>query len=219
MVLACDSCGGLGRKPGDVMAIDPYFVGKFTVRVALLEVLASGATPVVISDGLCCEMEPTGKAIMRGIEDEIAVSGLKDVVITGSTEENFPTSMTGVGLTVLGYADKNSLRFKGGRPGDVALLAGKPAVGAEVDLSDDGCYANLSKLLSCPGVREIAPAGSKGISHEACLLAELHGMSFVPGAPGIDLSASAGPATCAVAMCAPEAAGDFPGFTVIGTFE
>ena len=90
-VLACDSCGGVGRKAGDVMPADPYFVGKFTVRVALLEVMASGARPVVVADGLCCEMQPTGEEILRGIADEINICGLRDVVLTGSTEENFPT--------------------------------------------------------------------------------------------------------------------------------
>ncbi|MDR1510368.1 MAG: hypothetical protein LBS53_12105 [Synergistaceae bacterium] len=219
MVLACDSCGGLGLKEGDVMAIDPYFVGKFTVRVALLEVMASGARPIAVSDGLCCEMNPTGRAIVRGIEDEIAVCGLKDVILTGSTEENFPASMTGVGITVLGCADKDGLRFGNGRPGDIALLAGKPAMGSAVDLSNDLCYANLARLLDFTGAVEIVPVGSKGILYEANMLAGLHGLSFKPKACGVDLSASAGPATCIVAICRQEAAGEFPDFTVIGAFE
>ena len=219
MVLACDSCGGLGFKPGDVMSCAPYLVGKFTVRVALLEVMASGARPIVVSDGLCCEMNPTGKGIMRGIEDEIAVCGLSGVMLTGSTEENFPTSMTGIGLTVLGIAEKGGLRFGTGQPGDMALLAGTPSVGSEVDTSDDGCYAKLARLLDCEDVVEIVPAGSKGIMYEANLLAELHGLSFIPQACGVDLSASAGPATCIVAMCRPETAREFPDFTEIGTFK
>jgi hypothetical protein len=219
MALACDSCGGLGLKPGDVMSFDPYIVGKFTVRVTLLEVMASGARPIVISDGLCCEMNPTGEGILRGIKDEIAVCGLSGVMLTGSTEENFPTSMTGVGLTVLGIAEKGELRFGTGRPGDVALLAGTPAVGSGVDLSDDSCYAKLARLLDCRGVAEIVPVGSKGIMYEANLLAELHGFSFTPKTCGVDLSASAGPATCIVAMCHPEAAREFPDFTEIGAFE
>jgi hypothetical protein len=219
MALACDSCGGLGFKPGDVMSCDPYIVGKFTVRVALLEVMASGARPIAVSDGLCCEMTPTGEAIMRGIEDEIALCGLKDVMLTGSTEENFPTSMTGVGLTVLGIAEKGELRFGAGQPGDVALLTGTPTVGSGVDTSDDSCYAKLAGLLDCRGVVEIVPAGSKGVLYEANLLAELHGLSFAPRESGVDLSASAGPATCIVAMCRPESANRFPDYTKIGVFE
>jgi hypothetical protein len=201
------------------MTFDPYFVGKFTLRVALLEVMASGARPIVVSDGLCCEMSPTGGEILRGIEDEISVCGLKDVVLTGSTEENFQTLMTGIGLSVLGYAEDAKLRFGSGRAGDAALLAGTPAVGSKVDLSDNSCYENLAGMLSCRDVVEIVPAGSKGILFEANLLAELHGLSFEPKAPGIDLSASAGPATCLVAMCRPEAANKFPNCAVIGAFK
>jgi hypothetical protein len=201
------------------MKIDPYFAGKFTVRVALLEVMASGAEPAVISDGLCCEMDPTGKAILRGMEDEIALCGLKDVMMTGSTEENFPSSMTGIGLTVLGFAEEGELRFGTGMRGDIALLAGTPAMGAKVDISDNSCYTNISRLLACENVIEIVPAGSKGILYEANLLAELHGLSFRPKAGVVDLSASAGPATCIVAICRPEAAREFPDFTEIGAFE
>ena len=143
---------------------------------------------------------------------------MSGVTLTGSTEENFPASMTGIGLTVLGIAEKDELRLGSGRPGDAALLAGMSAVGSGVDLSDDSCYAKLARLLDCGEVAEIVPAGSKGIMYEANLLAELHGLSFMPKTCGVDLSASAGPATCIVAMCRPEAAREFPDFTEIGAF-
>jgi hypothetical protein len=201
------------------MAIDPYFVGKFTVRVTLLEVMASGATPIVVSDGLCCEMNPTGESILRGIEDEIELCGLKDVTLTGSTEENFPTSMTGIGLTVLGSALGSELRFGTGRAGDIAMLAGTPAVGSGVDLSDNRCYRNLARMLECRDTVEIVPVGSKGILYEANLLADLHKLSFEPITSGVDLSASAGPATCIIAMCRPEAADLFSDYIAIGEFK
>jgi hypothetical protein len=200
------------------MAIDPYFVGKFTVRVGLLEVMASGARPVAVADGLCCEMSPTGEEILRGIADEIDICGLKDVLLTGSTEENFPTSMTGIGLTVLGCAEDRELRFGNGLPGDMAVLSGRPAVGSGVDLSDNRCYENLARLLGHPGVIEIVPVGSKGILYEANLLAGLHSLSFKPEDCGVDLSASAGPATCILAMCRPDAAREFPDYTPVGRF-
>jgi hypothetical protein len=218
VVLACDSSGGIGRKQGDVLPMDAYYVGKFTARVALLEVMASGATPLVVSDGLCCEMEPTGREVMRGIKDEIELCGGEDIILTGSTEENFPTSMTGLGLTVVGCADDGELRFWSGRPGDAILLIGSPAVGSGVNLTDDGCYKNLARLMSCRDVMEIVPVGSKGILYEARLLADLHGCSFAPEERDVDLRASAGPATCMIALCRHEGAAALADYPVIGRF-
>jgi selenophosphate synthetase-related protein len=198
--------------------VDAYYVGKFAARVALLEVMASGARPIVISDGLCCEMAPTGLEIMRGIEDEAGICGNKDITLTGSTEENFPTSMTGIGLTVIGYAADSELRFWSGRPGDVILLAGSPAVGAGVNLDDDSCYKNLARLMRDDNVMEIVPVGSKGILYEAQLLAELNGCSFAPEDNDVDLLASAGPATCMIALCRHECAAVFADYPLIGRF-
>jgi hypothetical protein len=200
------------------MPVDAYYVGKFAARVALLEVMASGATPMVISDGLCCEMEPTGLEIMRGIEDEVELCGNKGITLTGSTEENFPTSMTGIGLTVIGYAEDSELRFGSGRPEDAILLVGTPAVGAGVDLSDDSCYKNLARLMGVDDVMEIVPVGSKGILYEARLLAELNGCSFAPEGSDVDLLASAGPATCMIALCRREGAAILADYPVIGRF-
>ena len=120
---------------------------------------------------------------------------------------------------MIGYAKESELRFGNGRPGDIALLAGMPAVGAGVDLSNDRCYEDLARLLGCEGVVEIVPVGSKGILFEANLLAGLHALSFEPDAGGVDLSASAGPATCVIAICRPEAAADFPDYKTVGRFK
>jgi hypothetical protein len=216
--LACDSSGGIGRKRGDVLPVDAYYVGKFAARVALLEVMASGAAPIAISDGLCCEMEPTGLELLRGIKDEIELCGSKNIILTGSTEENFQTSMTGVGLTAVGYAEDCELRFGGGHPGDAILLAGSPAVGSGVNLDDNSCYKNLARLMGGDGVMEIVPVGSKGILYEARLLAKLHGCSFAPEERDVDLLASAGPATCMIALCRHEGAAILADYPVIGRF-
>jgi hypothetical protein len=41
MVIACDSCGSIGMKKYDVLKVPPFFTGKFTTKVALMEVLCS----------------------------------------------------------------------------------------------------------------------------------------------------------------------------------
>jgi selenophosphate synthetase-related protein len=104
-VISCDSLGAIGNKENDVLKVDEEIVGKTTVKVALSEVLCVGAKPLVISDTLSVEMDPTGQKILRGIKCELEENGLSDVVFTGSTEENFPTSITGIGITVIAKAN------------------------------------------------------------------------------------------------------------------
>jgi hypothetical protein len=87
-----------------------------------------------------------------------------------------------------------------------------------VNLTDDSCYKNLSRLMSCDDVMEIVPVGSKGILYETRLLAELNGCSFAPEERGVDLLVSAGPATCMIALCRREGAAVFADYPVIGRF-
>jgi hypothetical protein len=202
LVIACDSCGGIGVKEGDAFKLPPRIAGQFTARVALTEVLCSGAVPVTITNGVACEMDPTGREVILGIQDELRHAGLNDVVLTGSTEENFPTSMTALAITVVGVAQEGALKFGCAVRGDTLILLGHPCVGAEVDLESEGFYDQIRQLMSMPGVREIVPVGSKGVAFEAETLAALNGMSVVLNDTGIDYHKSAGPATCLLVLCA-----------------
>lgn len=205
LVIACDSCGGIGNKPGDVFWLPPYYAGKFTARVGLTEVLCSGATPIVIANAVSNEMNPTGMEIIRGIKDELASASLNEVALTGSTEENFETGMTSIGLTVIGNAADDKLHFYKAEAGDCLLLFGLPAVGAEVELDCKGFYPEIHYLLSVPEVRELVPVGSKGIGYEAEQLAALNGLGFTAYSSTVDMSRSAGPATCFLALCSESA--------------
>ena len=202
LVIACDTCAAVGEKKDDVLNLPTHYVGKFTSRVALTEVLCSGAKPVTLINGAANEMQPTAEAFIRGIQEELKNASITDIALTGSTEENFATSMTAVAVTVIGVASEDELKFKKASKGDKLVLLGYPKVGAEVDLDSIGFYAEINKLLSFTGVKEIVPVGSKGIAYEAENLALINGMiaSFydVP----VDLYKSAGPATCIVVLCA-----------------
>ena len=206
IVISCDSCGAVGQKPGDVLALPPRYVGKFTARVALTEVMCSGAVPVTISNSVACEMHPTGEEILTGVQDEIKNAGLSDIVVTGSTEENFETSMTALAVTVIGSAKAHDLRFGKASKSDKIILLGSPQVGAEVDLDSVGFYAEIRKLLSVPLVREIVPVGSKGVLYESEMLAKLNSAGFKLHDSDIDYLKSAGPATCLLVLCAGSAA-------------
>jgi hydrogenase maturation factor HypE len=53
LVIACDSCGGIGLKDQDVVKAPPFIVGKYTARVCLMEVFAVGAMPAAMTVNIC----------------------------------------------------------------------------------------------------------------------------------------------------------------------
>lgn len=206
IIIACDSCGGIGMKEGDCLNISTYDVAKLTVRVGLTEVMCSGAIPIVITNNVACEMNPTGKECIRGIKAELINAGLENISITGSTEENFKTVMTAMGISVIGIAEKNTLKFNKAFHKDKVVLIGTPQIGNEVSLESKGFYKSINYLLSLPNVREIVPVGSKGIKYEAKTLAQLNGMVFKAYDTDVDIYKSAGPSTCIIVLCSDETA-------------
>lgn len=205
LVIACDSCGGIGLKNADIFKMIPRYVAKFTARVALTEVMCSGAWPVTISNGVACEMKPTGEEMILGIQDELKNAGITDIVLTGSTEETFSTNMTALAITVIGTAKKSELKFRQATKGDRLILFGSPRVGAEVDLESTGFYAEIRRLLPMPEVKEMVPVGSKGVAYEAEMIAALNSAVFKPYKTKIDCVKPAGPATCMLVLCAESA--------------
>ncbi|MBS3976093.1 MAG: selenophosphate synthase [Syntrophomonadaceae bacterium] len=207
LVIACDSSGAIGPKKGDVIQVPGYLVGRLITRVALMEVMAAGARPVSIVDTLSVEMHPTGAAILRGVFDEAMAAGLNpEQVVTGSTEENIPTHQTAMGLTVIGLAGPGELRLGNALAGDLLICVGLPKVGHEVTLDDPMTMdlKILKTLLAVPGVNELLPIGSKGIAYEAGQLAETAGLTINwHKTETLDLTKSAGPATCLIAAVQP----------------
>ena len=216
LVVACDSCGAIGEKTGDVFKLPPRLTAKFTMRVALTEVLSSGALPVAAMNGVSCEMKPTGEETIIGIKEELKNAGITDIVLTGSTEENYTTCMTALAITVIGTAKESDLKFGQACIGDCLMLIGTPVFGSDVDLESVGYYADIRHMLPMQGVREIVPTGSKGIAYEANMLAALNNVSVDLHDTGIDYYKSAGPASCMLVLCDQAAAKEIPGM-VIGT--
>ena len=162
MVVSCDSCGGIGNKRNDVFKAPPYIVGKMTARVAILEVLCTGAKIITITDAVCNEMEPTGKEIIKGIKDELKDANIDKVVLTGSTEENFKTSATALGITAIGLVEKRKLKVNTIKEEAIIVSIGLPKVGDEIDLSGDKeiiDYKTIKELLNIDCVYEIVPVG------------------------------------------------------------
>jgi len=204
-VVACDSCGAVGEKQGDELKLPARLVAKLTARVALSEVICSGAKPIMIINGVANEMKPTGVQFIAGIREELANASIFDIALNGSTEENFATNMTALAITVIGACKESELKFGRAEKGDKFILLGEPKVGNEVDLEGVGLYDEIRQLLRLPQVREIVPVGSNGVAHEAKTLASLNGMAIEFRETKICYKKSAGPATCFVVLCAQSA--------------
>ena len=209
MVIACDSCGSIGMKEGDEFKVPSSIVGKFAARVPLMEVLASGAEVVSVTNAVCNEMEPTGREIIVGVKEEFKEAGISTIALNGSTEENFKTHATGVGVTVVGIAH-NSLRVNNVKEEALLVSIGTPKVGGEINLSqkdeDIADYSDIYKLLAHSEVYEIVPVGSKGILYEGELLAKNNLMELaLEKDTHIDLHKTCGPATVLIAALSKDA--------------
>jgi hypothetical protein len=201
--VACDSCGGVGSKKWDAYKVPPVYVGGFSARVVLLELICAGAKVVALTDNICNEMDNTGKEIIAGIKKELKAAGIEDVILTGSTEENFATVSTAVGMTAVGLADQKDLKVNSVRGEAVIISAGVPKVGKEIDLEGDSeiiDYKTLYGLLKNPSVYEIVPVGSRGIAYEAGQLALYNNLRcHINDDCGVDVQKSGGPETSVIA--------------------
>jgi hypothetical protein len=209
LVIACDSDGGIGPKPNDTVRCDAFVLGRFGARVPLMEVLASGARPLVLVDTLAVEMEPTGRRIIEGVKCEARLAGMDaDEVVTGSTEDNVPTTSTGIGVTVIGIAQEQQLRPGCSATGDVVVCVGIPKSAPQDEVAvDDPEIADIPTVVALghmPFVHDILPVGSHGIEFEAREMAKSAGLQFVL-APSlrVDVTKSAGPSTCVLVSLLP----------------
>lgn len=202
LVAACDSCGAIGMKELDEVQVPWQITGRYTARVALLEVLAVGAVPQMLTVSIANEPEPAGAEILAGVRDELKALKLPELPMAISTEKNMPTRQTGLGITTVGICEKTELRVARSQARDGVWCLGLPKVGAEIISADDPEILQghqLYQLLKVPEVHDIIPVGSRGIRREVQALAGALGLKFTPetsDAP--DLDKSAGPSTCVI---------------------
>lgn len=205
IVAGSTSSGAVGPKIMDKVKVDGRVLGKFLARVALMDVTATGAFPLLLSVTLGVEKEPTGNEILEGIRGEARSIGLDtNQVLMENTEDNFETVQTGAGLTVVGFANEDELRIGKTVPGDLIVAIGKPKVGDEVILAEaKGEIAdlkNVTQLSQKKYVHDIATVGTFGIADEARIMAYSVGRQLkLVDVQGLDFSKSAGPATVVLA--------------------
>ncbi|NTW72104.1 MAG: selenophosphate synthase [Eubacteriaceae bacterium] len=202
MVIACDSLGGIGSKEQDVIKCPFEVSGYYTTLVVLAELLSYRAKPEILVNNLSFEMEPAGRLVLEGIRKALREAELTDdCMITGSTEENVNVVQTALGVTGIGFIEKDLRNKFNIQSGDSAYLMGVPYMGDEViqNPMEMPLLKAIRILCETEGIAEILPAGSKGIAYEIHQLCHTNRKEFTY-ADNIkpDLKKSAGPATCAV---------------------
>ena len=165
LVLACDSAAGIGEKPADEVFVSVEMVSYYAAFVPIVEALCVRSVPMVLVDTLCNEREPYGEKIIRGIKMAMKDAGLdEENAFTGSTEENFLTKMTGIGVTVLarGYDIRKAQK------GDAVYAIGKALVGEALIKHSDKAMSmsDYMYLKEQDYIHDIVPIGSKGAAHE-----------------------------------------------------
>ncbi len=209
LVMACDSSGGVGPAPGDMVRASGRTVGLFAARVVLMELLAAGTEPFAVS--LAVAGPPSlGHQVRQGVLGEMALVGLGENALVMSTEKNFAVSQTAIGVTALAKAPKGGLLSGGAKAGDRLFVIGLPKVGREVWEGDPEIVdlSTVQSLVRSGLVHDLLPVGSRGIRAESLDLAASAGLRLCweprPD-PRLDLNKSAGPAT-ALLVALPEAA-------------
>jgi len=202
LVVGCDSSGGVGPKPLDMVNVSGYVVGRYVARVALMEVASTGAKPICLVNTSCVEPKPLGEEILRGVRDEVEEAGLGPIIFTGSSEKNFQVQQTATGVVVIGVAEEGQLRIGVSQSGDVIMALGRPYVGEEVVAheSEVADVQDLRMLLEDDSIHEVIPVGSRGIAHEATTIAQDSHLTLkLQSTPNVDLNKSAGPSTVLLA--------------------
>ena len=194
LLSAVDTCGGIGMKEGDALKVDPFYVGSFTARVVIMELLSAGAEIKSLMAGSCNEFIPTGQRMLEGIKAEMDKAGLERCIIGGSSETNMQTVMSALSITAIGVLGKEGCRLGKNLDGHSIGLVGLPKVGDEINLDSDPdicTYSDIKRLLDDKRVSEMIPVGSGGIIGELDQLAVNTDIQHTD-----EFTKSAGPATC-----------------------
>ena len=213
IVIATDSSGSIGEKPVDRLHVQTQTAAAHCLRVCLNELYAVGAAPDVIISTVSNEFDETGKKILDGINEWCRRYHIRDYAINGSSEENFPTEMTGFGITVVGNAVQ--LLWNKTGEGDYCYLYGLPLVGNEV-LEKDEILLNpliIQDLFNRYDIHDFLPCGSRGIIHEIELLSGQAELPFTltqfnKSQDSKMLYQSAGPSTCGILTSSEKISGD-----------
>lgn len=208
LVVACDSCGAVGDKEYDLIKVPPSLVGRLTTRVVLMEIISIGAIPKMLSATISCEPSPTGEGILEGVREELKTINMMEMPMVISTEKNFQTKQTGIGITIVGIVSRKKLRIGSSKSEDLVYCLGIPMLGNEIKGAEDIHMVKeeqILELINTSGVHEVLPIGSRGIMEEVVSMAGNVNCEFLlMDNLELDILKSGGPATCLIFSCSPD---------------
>ncbi|WP_261128907.1 ATP-binding protein [Bacillus sp. Marseille-Q3570] len=197
LIITSDNSGAIGEKEMDAVKVGYDIVSYYSFRVAVMECMAAGGTPISVLLHNFCGDEEWGD-LVKGIENGLSELDMEHIPVSGSTESNFPMDQSAIGLVVIGKGNPSQSLLIDGYE---AAVIGSPLVGPEV-IAQHQKIASLpifKRLLQLDGV-SVWPVGSKGILYE---LKQINSKWEVQPNEhedsDIDLGKPAGPSTCFIA--------------------
>lgn len=190
LITAADCSGAVGMQKLDAVNVPIDVLAYFTARVAFMEVMSVGATPILYT--ISNFVKNGYDEIHKGIKALLDELGIQDIQHITSSETNFEMMQSALGISVSGILNKdvsNSIE------GLSFACVGYPLVGNEViENSDKVISASLfAQLTNDNKAVQILPVGSKGIAYKLNQVFNATAQSS-----DIDLYKSAGPATCVI---------------------
>ncbi len=198
LVIAADNSGGIGLKEHDAVRTRYEVVSYYSFRVAVMECLAAGGQPFsVVIQNFC--PDDAWDAITAGIDKGFTEIGLRDVVVTGSTESNFSLMQSALGMIVMGKRMASYQESIVSIENRKLAVIGSPLVGNEVleapeDVVPLSLFYDLCKLDDVV----LLPVGSKGILHELKNMLDNNALMSDGLICDVDIEKSGGPSTCVI---------------------
>lgn len=196
LVVAADNSGAIGMKELDMVKTSYDIVAYYSFRVAFMECLAGGGTPIsVVLHNFCSD--ESWDAIMTGVQKGLKEAGYPNIPVTGSTESNFSLLQSALGMVVVGLIDSKNIKTSFSFDKKKFAVIGSPLVGEEV-LTENQQVIPLplfQELCSLEGA-VILPVGSKGILHELRTMLGIAGITEDKVICELDVQKSSGPSTC-----------------------
>ena len=197
MIATTDNSGGIGEKPGDLVAVPDRITAYFAARVTLLEQWATRAEPITILIHNFSGSD-SWENYVAGVTDLFHEVGLEVPSISGSSETNMELVQSAMAVTMIGK------RVEEPATGKVAWFTyGTPLVGNEVreQAEEIASVSLIHEAMKKEIIHQIWPVGSSGILEEVRLMI---GMKDARIETVLDPLKSAGPSTV-VLLTIPEA--------------